>query len=163
MPSFDAVSVADMQEIDNAVNNLKKEIDSRFDFKGSDTEVDLNKKDKIIKITSKDEMKMNMLREMLLTSMVKRKVDVKVLEFGEIEKAGGAALKREVKIKEGIDKDSAKKITSAVKEKKLKVNASIMDDKVRVESKKIDDLQEVIALIKTLDLPVAVQFVNMRN
>lgn len=163
MPSFDAVSVADMQEIDNAVNNLKKEIDSRFDFKGSDTEVDLNKKDKIIKITSKDEMKMNMLREMLLTSMVKRKVDVKALEFGEIEKAGGAALKREVKIKEGIDKDSAKKITSAVKEKKLKVNASIMDDKVRVESKKIDDLQEVIALIKTLDLPIAVQFINMRN
>ena len=105
MASFDTVSEVNMQELDNAVNNLKKELNTRFDFKGSNTEVELNKKDKLIKITTTDDMKMNMLREMLISVVTKRSVDSRCLEFGEVEKAGGSMLRREVKIKEGIDKD----------------------------------------------------------
>ncbi len=162
MPSFDTVSEVDTQELDNAVNNLKKELNSRFDFKGSNTEVDLNKKDKIVKFVTTDDMKMNILKEMLIVNATKRKVDSRFLEFGEVEKAGGAMLKREVKVKEGIDKENAKKITSAIKESKLKVNASVMDGKVRVEGKKIDDLQAVMTLLKNkVDLPL--NFINMKS
>ncbi len=163
MPSFDTVSEVNMQEMDNACNNLKKELNTRFDFKGSNTEVELNKKDKVIKILTSDEMKIEMLREMLISAVTKRNVDSRCLEFSDVEKAGGAMLKREVKIKEGIDKDTAKKITSAIKDSKLKVQASIMDDKVRVQGKKIDDLQAVIQLLKGLDLPLPLQFINMKS
>lgn len=163
MPSFDAVSEVNMQEMDNACNNLKKELNTRFDFKGSNTEVELNKKDKVIKILTSDEMKIEMLREMLISAVTKRNVDSRCLEFSNVEKVGGAMLKREVKIKEGIDKDTAKKITSAIKDSKLKVQASIMDDKVRVQGKKIDDLQAVIQLLKGLDLPLPLQFINMKS
>ena len=163
MPSFDTVSEVNMQEMDNAVNNMKKEIASRFDFKNSNTEVELNKKDKIVKMLTTDEMKLNIMREMLISAVTKRSIDSKCLEFGETEKAGGAMLRRIIKIKEGIDKDTAKKITTAVKNSKLKVQASIMDDKVRIQGKKIDDLQEVIQLLKSMDLPVALQFVNMKS
>ena len=99
MASFDTVSEVNMQELDNAVNNLKKELNTRFDFKGSNTEVELNKKDKLIKMVSTDDMKMNMLREMLISVVTKRSVDSRCLEFGEVEKAGGSMLRREVKIK----------------------------------------------------------------
>ena len=163
MPSFDTVSEVDLQELDNAVNNMKKELNTRFDFKGSNTEVDLNKKDKIVKLITTDDMKMNILREMLISAVTKRSVDSRCLDFGEVEKAGGQMLRREVKIKEGIDKDTAKKITSAIKESKLKVQASIMDEKVRVQGKKIDDLQEVIQLLKQIDLPLPLQFINMKS
>lgn len=163
MASFDTVSEVNIQEIDNAINNLKKELNTRFDFKGSNTEVDFNKKDKIIKLLTTDDMKMNILREMLISVATKRNVDSRCLEFGNVEKAGGSMLSRIVKIKEGIDKDTAKKITVAIKESKIKVQASIMDDKVRVQGKKIDDLQAVIQLLKGLDLPLPLQFINMRN
>lgn len=163
MPSFDTVSEVDVQEMDNAVNNMKKEISSRFDFKNSNTEVELNKKDKTIKMLTTDDMKMNMMREMLISAVTKRGVDSRCLDFGETEKAGGAMLRRIIKIKEGIDKETAKKITSAIKESRLKVQASIMDERVRVQGKKIDDLQEVIKLLKGLDLPLALQFVNMKS
>lgn len=163
MPSFDTVSEANIQELDNAINNVKKELNTRFDFKGSNTEVDFNKKDKIIKFLTTDDMKMNILREMLIASVTKRGVDSRCLEFGETEKAGGAMLRKEIKIKEGIDKETAKKITTAIKESKLKVQASIMDEKVRIQGKKIDDLQEAIALMKTLELPLPLQFINMKS
>lgn len=163
MPSFDAVSEVDVQELDNATNNLKKELQSRFDFKGSQTEVDLNKKDKIIKMTTTDDMKMTILREMLISAATKRGIDTRCLEFGTIEKAGGALLRREVKVKEGIDKDTAKVINNAIKESKLKVQSSIMDEKLRIQGKKIDDLQETIALLKTLKLPLPLQFINMKS
>lgn len=163
MASFDTVSEVNMQEMDNAVNNMKKEILSRFDFKGSNTEVELNKKDKLIKMETTDDMKVKMMREMLISAVTKRGIDSRCLDFCEPEKAGGAMLRRIVKIKEGIDKETGKKITTAIKNSKLKVQASIMDDKVRVQGKKIDDLQEVIALLKGLDLPVALQFVNMKS
>ena len=163
MPSFDAVNEVDMQEVDNAVNNLKKELTTRYDFKGSETEVELNKKDEIITMTTTDDMKMRALREMLISTALKRGIDSRVLDFGEVEKAGGTKLKRVVKLKKGLDKDQAKKITSLIKDSKLKVQASIMDDKVRVTGKKIDDLQEVIQLLKSSELETPLQYVNMKS
>ena len=162
MPSFDTVSEIDLQELDNAVNNLKKELNTRFDFKGSNTEVDLNKKDKVITFKTSDEMKMTMLREMLISVVTKRGVDSRFLEFKDIEKAGGAMLSRVVKVKEGIEKDIAKKLISAIKESKLKVTASIMDSKVRVDGKKIDDLQSAMELMKKLEVDTPLQYTNMR-
>ncbi len=162
MPSFDTVSEIDLQELDNAVNNLKKELNTRFDFKGSNTEVDLNKKDKVITFKTSDEMKMTMLREMLISVVTKRGVDSRFLEFKDIEKAGGAMLSRTVKVKEGIEKDIAKKLISAIKESKLKVTASIMDSKVRVDGKKIDDLQSAMELMKKLEVDTPLQYTNMR-
>ncbi len=162
MPSFDTVSEIDLQELDNAVNNLKKELNTRFDFKGSNTEVDLNKKDKVITFKTSDEMKMTMLREMLISVVTKRGVDSRFLEFKDIEKAGGAMLSRTVKVKEGIEKDIAKKLIAAIKESKLKVTASIMDSKVRVEGKKIDDLQTAMELMKKLEIDTPLQYTNMR-
>jgi uncharacterized protein YajQ (UPF0234 family) len=152
-----------MQEIDNAVNNVKKELATRFDFKDSDTELDLNKKDEIITIFSNDDMKMRTLREMLISAALKRGVDNRVLDFQEVEKAGGSKLKRIVKLKKGLDKEQAKKVTSAIKESGLKVQASIMDDKVRVTGKKIDDLQTVIQHLKNAELDVPLQYVNMKS
>ena len=162
MPSFDTVSEIDLQELDNAINNLKKELNTRFDFKGSNTEVDLNKKDKVITFKTSDEMKMTMLREMLISVVTKRGVDSRFLEFKDIEKAGGAMLSRTVKVKEGIEKDIAKKLISAIKESKLKVTASIMDSKVRVDGKKIDDLQSAMELMKKLEVDTPLQYTNMR-
>jgi uncharacterized protein YajQ (UPF0234 family) len=152
-----------MQEIDNAVNNLKKEVTSRFDFKDSHTEIDLNKKDETITITTNDDMKMRTLREMFISVVLKRGVDSRVLEFKDVEKAGGSLLRRVVKLKKGLDKDQAKKITAVIKESGLKVQSSIMDDKVRVTGKKIDDLQAVIALLKGAELDVPLQYVNMKQ
>jgi uncharacterized protein YajQ (UPF0234 family) len=163
MPSFDAVNEIDMQEADNAVNNLKKEITTRYDFKGAEIEVELNKKDGIVTMTCTDDMKMRALREMLIAAMLKRGIDNRSLDFGEIEKAGGNKLKRTIKIKQGLDKEQAKKITALIKDAKLKVQASIMDDKVRVTGKKIDDLQEVIQLLKTSELDTPLQFINMKS
>lgn len=163
MPSFDVVNEIDMQEVDNAVNNLKKELQTRYDFKGSDTEVDLNKKDETITMVTNDDMKMRALREMLITSAVKRGIDNRVLEFGEVDKAGGMKLRRVVKLQKGIDKERAKKVTQLIKTSGLKVQASIMDDRVRVTGKKIDDLQDVIKLLKESDLDLPLQFVNMKN
>ncbi len=162
MPSFDTVSEIDLQELDNAINNLKKELNTRFDFKGSNTEVDLNKKDKVITFKTSDEMKMTMLREMLISVVTKRGVDSRFLEFKDVEKAGGAMLSRVVKVKEGIEKDIAKKLISAIKESKLKVTASIMDSKVRVDGKKIDDLQSAMELMKKLEVDTPLQYTNMR-
>lgn len=163
MPSFDIVSEINMQEVDNAVNNLQKELATRFDFRGSETEIDFNKKDKVITMVTSDDMKMRALREMLISNALKRGIDSKSLEFGEVEKAGGAKLKRTVKLKEGIEKDEAKKITALIKGSGLKVQSSIMDDKVRVTGKKIDDLQEVIKLMKEGDFAVPLQYINMKS
>jgi uncharacterized protein YajQ (UPF0234 family) len=163
MPSFDIVSEVDMQEVDNTVNNLKKEIATRYDFRGSQTEIDFNRKDGIITLHTDDDMKMRALREMLIANAVKRSIDTRALDFEETEKAGGSMLKRVVRMKKGIDKDDAKKIVKLIKDSGLKVQASIMDDKVRVTGKKIDDLQDVIRLLKGSELEVALQYVNMKS
>lgn len=163
MPSFDIVSEVDLQEVDNAVNNVKKELQGRFDFRGSKASVELNKKDKVVRVVAEDEMKMKAIRELLIGNLVKRKVDPRALEFQDIEATSQGMVKRDVTIKEGLDKDSARKITGLIKDAKLKVQAAIQDQQVRVTGKKIDDLQAVIALLRQEDFGFALQFVNMKN
>lgn len=163
MPSFDAVSKVDLQEVDNAVNNTVKEIATRFDFKGSKTEISLDKKTKVLTVTTESEMRAKAVREMLIGNMVKRKVDTRFMEFGEAKPAGGSLMRMEVKVKEGVDKDTARKITGLIKDSKIKVQAQIMDDMVRVTGKKIDDLQAVMRLLNSSELPTPLQYVNMKS
>jgi uncharacterized protein YajQ (UPF0234 family) len=163
MPSFDVVSEVDLQETDNAVNNVKKELLTRYDFKGSETSLELDKKSETITVITTDDMKMRALKELLIASFVKRGVDTRSAEFGETEKAGGTKLKRIVKLKKGIDRDNAKKITTLIKQSGLKVQSAIMEDKLRVTGKKIDDLQAVIRLLKENLTELPLQFVNMKS
>ncbi|MGD9807390.1 MAG: YajQ family cyclic di-GMP-binding protein [Deferribacterales bacterium] len=162
MASFDVVNELDLQELDNAVNLVRKEADSRYDFKGTDTEIELNKKDKIVKVVTGDDMKVQAIKEMMIKHAVKRGIDGRVFEFTEPENTSKGARKFEIKAIEGLGKDNAKKIVKMIKDLKLKVNASIMDDRVRVEGKKIDELQSVIQMLKASDMDVPLQFVNMK-
>ncbi|MFI3271749.1 MAG: YajQ family cyclic di-GMP-binding protein [Pseudomonadota bacterium] len=163
MPSFDVVNEIDMQEMDNAVNNVKKEVETRYDFRNSTTEIDLHKGDKRVNIVAGDEMKMRALQDMLHAHCVRRKVDPRCLEFLEIEPTSRGAVKRGIKINEGISKDIAKKIVTAIKASKIKVQAAIQDEQVRVTGKKIDDLQAVMALLREGDYAIPLQFVNMKS
>jgi uncharacterized protein YajQ (UPF0234 family) len=163
MPSFDVVSRVDMQEVDNAINNAKKEIATRYDFRNSKTEINFDRKEKKINVVAEDKMKMEAVREILLSKAVKRGIDLKSFEFGEPVPAAHAAFKREIKVKEGIEQDLAKKIVRIIKDSKLKVQASIQGEEVRVSGKQIDDLQSVMALLRGSSLEVPLQFVNMKS
>jgi len=163
MASFDVVNELDLQELDNAVNLVRKEADSRYDFRGSDTEIELNKKDKVIKVVTGDDMKVHAIKEMMIKHAVKRGIDGRVFEFTEPENTSKGSRKFEIKAMEGLGKDNAKKIVKMIKELKLKVNASIMDDRVRVEGKKLDDLQDVMQMLKASDMDVPLQYVNMKK
>jgi uncharacterized protein YajQ (UPF0234 family) len=162
MPSFDIVSKLDPQTLDNAVNSARKEILGRFDFKTSKTTIDLDKKELIIKIHTEDEMRLNSVIDVIRMRMVKQGLDTRSLDEGKEVEASGFTIRKDIKVKQGIDKDTARKIQKDIKESKLKVSAQQMDDQIRVTSKKIDDLQAVIALCRrgTYDLPL--QFVNMK-
>ncbi|MBI9112788.1 YajQ family cyclic di-GMP-binding protein [Maridesulfovibrio ferrireducens] len=163
MPSFDVVSEVDLQEVDNAVNNVIKEIDTRYDFRGVSTELSFNKKDKVINLLTGDDMKVKAVRDMLITHFTRRKVDSRVIEYGEVEPTSKGQLKQAIKLKEGIDKDTAKKIVKMIKASKIKVQAAIQDEQVRVTGKKLDDLQAVMSLVRECDLDMPFQFVNMKS
>lgn len=163
MPSFDIVSRVEMNEVDNTINNTLKQIATRYDFRGSKTEINLDKKTNKIHIVAEDKMKMDAIKEMMLAAAAKRGLDLKVFSFGDVEPGASGNVKRDITIKEGIEQDTAKKIVKMIKDKKLKVQASIQGDEVRVSGKKIDDLQEVITLVKSADMPVPLQYVNMKS
>jgi len=163
MPSFDIVSRVDLQEIDNAVNITKKTILSRYDFRNSKTEITLDKKEKKIHVTTEDDMKLRAVQDSLIENLVKRKVDRKFLEIKQTEAAAHGMIQRELAIKEGVDSDTARSIVKMIRDRKLKVQAAIQDNQVRVTGKKIDDLQEVIQLLRGSPMPIPVQFVNMQR
>ena len=163
MPSFDIVSRVDTQEIDNAVNNTRKEINTRYDFRNSKTQITLDKKTKLIHVVTEDKMKMEAVREMLIAKAVKRNIDIKSFQFEDPKPTTDAALKRDVRIREGIDQDTARQIVKMIKGTKMKVQASIQGEEVRVSAKKIDDLQAVIEKVKAIPLSVPLQFVNMKS
>ncbi|MHB8793448.1 MAG: YajQ family cyclic di-GMP-binding protein [Thermoleophilia bacterium] len=163
MPSFDIVNKVDLQEVDNALNNTRKMTQTRYDFRGSKTEIELNRKDSKISILTEDSMKMKAIENELIANLVKRKVDAKSVKFGEAERAAGDMVKLDAEILAGIDKETARKIVKMIKETKMKVQAAIQEDQVRVTGKKIDDLQSVIALLKEKDLGVPLQYINMRD
>lgn len=163
MPSFDIVSRIDLQEVDNAVNITKKAILSRYDFRQSKTEITLDKKDKKIHVTTEDDMRLRAVHDTLIENLVKRKVDRKCLEAKPPEMAAHGMIQREIVIKEGVDSDNARNIVKMIKDRKLKVQAAIQENQVRVTGKKIDDLQEVIQLLRSTSLPIPLQFINMQR
>jgi uncharacterized protein YajQ (UPF0234 family) len=161
--SFDIVSRVDLQEVDNAVNIAKKAIQSRYDFRNSKTEIVLDKKEKKIQVTTEDDMKLRAVQDVLIENLVKRKIDRKSLEFQLAEPAAHGMLRRALAIKEGVDSDTARAIVKMIKDRKLKVQAAIQENQVRVTGKKIDDLQEVIQLVRASSMPIPLQFVNMQR
>ena len=162
MPSFDIVSKTDVQEVDNAVNQAIKELQQRYDFKGSKSEIQWEKKEEIT-ITGDDDGKLRSVIDILQTKFVKRGVSLKSLDYGKVEDASGGLKRQVIKIKQGIQSEKAKEITKVIKELKVKVQAQIQDDQIRVTGKKIDDLQEVIQDLKAKDFDIDLQYVNMRS
>ncbi|HEX2261262.1 MAG TPA: YajQ family cyclic di-GMP-binding protein [Candidatus Binatia bacterium] len=163
MPSFDITSRVDLQEIDNAVNITKKAILSRYDFRQSKTEITLDKKEKKIRVTTEDDMKMRAVQDALSENLAKRKVDRKFLDPGESHMAAQGMVQREIAIKEGVDSDTARNIVKLIKDQRLKVQAAVQDNQVRVTGKKIDDLQTVIRMLREANIPIPLQFVNMQS
>lgn len=162
MPSFDIVSKIDGQTLDNAINTAKKEILNRYDFNGSKSTIDLDKKTNVVTIVTEDDMRLKAITDSIISRMVKQQLDPKALDFGKEQYASGNMIRKEITVKEGIDKEAAKKIVKKIKDSGLKVQASIMDDQVRVQAKKIDDLQAVISLCRGDDFGQPLQYINMR-
>jgi len=163
MPTFDIVSKVDAQTFDNAMNNAKKEILNRYDFSTSKSTIDHDKKTNVITIITEDDMRLKAIEDSIISRMTKQNLDSSSLDFGKEQYASGNMIRKEISVKEGIDKETAKKIVAKIKASGLKVQASMMDDQVRVQSKSIDDLQSVIALCKREDFGQPLQFINMRN
>lgn len=161
MPSLDVVSTVDMQALDNAINNVKREISSRFDFKNIKSEVTLDRKAKSIHIVSGDDGNVKAITEMLIGQCARLKVDSKCLEFKKIEDTTPAKL--DIQIKTGIPRETAQKMVKLIKGTKLKVQPAIQDDQVRITGKNIDDLQEVMRLLREQDYKIPLQFINMKS
>lgn len=161
MPSFDIVSKTEIAEIDNALDGVRREISTRFDFKGS--HCTLERKEQAITLLADDDMKMRQMHELLKGYVTRRKLDARALEFKDPERASGNAIRQLVIVKQGIDRDLAKTLVTAIKESKLKVQAAIQGDELRVTGKKRDDLQAAMAVIRKLELDQPVQFVNFRD
>ena len=163
MPSFDTVCEANFVEIKNAIDNTSKEINTRFDFKGTSAAVELKEKDKEIIMYGDAAFQLDQVEDVLRNKLTKRNVDVRFLEFGKLEKMGGDKVRRIAKVKTGIESDLAKKIQKTIKESKIKVQASIQGDSVRITGAKRDDLQGAIALLKTEITEVPLEFNNFRD
>lgn len=162
MPSFDVVSELELFEVNHAVQNTQKEIATRFDFRGSDVQIELNEKAKEIKITGENELQVQNVYAMLENHFHKRKIDIQALDPQKLT-ASGKHMLQTVKLKDGLDGDSAKQIAKAIKESGIKVQASIQGDKVRVTDKKRDTLQQVIALLREKSFGLPLQFNNFKD
>lgn len=160
MASFDIVSEINIQEVDNAVNQARKEVEGRYDFKGSQAEIQWDKKE--ITLLAEDDYKVEAMGGILQSKLHRRGVDIKSFKFEKPEPAGGKMLRQKITIQQGIDKEVAKDIVKLIKDSKLKVQPQIMDDKVRVTSKSIDELQDAIAKVRAGNFPIPLQFNNMR-
>ncbi len=158
--SFDIVSRIDAQELDNALNQARREIENRFDFKNSKTTIENDAKS--ITVVSDDEMKMRNVVDIIESKAVRRGIDIKAFGIGEIEPASGGTVRRVITLKTGIPKDTSRAITEKIKGMKLKVTTQIQDEQVRVTGKSRDDLQKVIAALKAANFDLPLQFVNYR-
>ncbi len=163
MYSFDVVSQVDMQEVDNAINTVMRELINRYDFKSVKWSIELNKKDKQIEISAEGNYYLEQVQNSLKSAFIKRKLDPISLHFNDPEKAGGGTLRQIINIKQGIDQENAKKITKYFKQSKLKVQASIYGDEVRISGRSKDDLQAAIQEVKNMQLDLALQFINFRG
>ena len=162
MPSFDIVNKVDAQLLDNAINISRKEIVNRFYFNGSKSEITLDKKTMIVQVLTENDMRMDSIIDIIRNRMIKQKLDPQCLDFGKEQVVSGFMIKKDIKVREGIDKDIARKIIKDIKDSKLKVQPQVMDDQVRVTAKKIDDLQAVISLMRRGNYQLPLQFVNMK-
>jgi uncharacterized protein YajQ (UPF0234 family) len=160
--SFDIVSKVDLQEVLNAVQQAMKEIQQRFDFRGSKSDIELNKDKHEITLVSDDEGKLKSVLDILQTKLIKRGISLKALSYGKIEQASGGTVRQIVTLQEGIAVDKAKEIVKLIKDTKMKVQAEIQKDQVRVRAKKIDDLQTAISMIKDKDFGIHIEFINYR-
>jgi len=163
MPTLDVVSRVDYAEIDNALNNTKKALMQRFDFRGAAYEINVDKKEKKLSLNAEDGTKLGAIRETFFTHALRRGLNVKSFEVEDPLPGAGGNVKQTCKIREGLEGDLAKKIVKLVKENKLKVQASILGDEVRLTSKSIDDLRETMAMLTAADVEVPLQFVNMKS
>ena len=159
--SFDIVCKVDMQEVTNALDQTRREVETRYDLKGSKNEIKLEKTD--IVLTSADEMKLKAVVDILQSKLHKRGVPLKALTYGTVEAAAGSTFRQKIGLQQGIPIDKAKEIVRLIKDTKLKVQASIQEDQVRVTGKSKDDLQKVMALCREKDLGIALQFTNYRS
>ena len=163
MPSFDIVSRVNFAELDNAINNAKKAIAARFDFRGVHAEITIDQKEKKLKVVSDDNTKLRGIREMFETAAQRRGIALKTFVWGEPEPTLAGRMKWEVKIQDGIEQEKAKGIVKLIKETKLKVQASIQGDELRVNGKQIDDLQAVMKMLDSAGLDVPLQYVNLKS
>lgn len=163
MPSFDIVSKVDQQTLDNAVNVAKKEIDNRFDFKGTHISIELNKKDMVINLEVESDMKLKQVEDVLLTKAMRQGLESNAFDMSKEFTASGKYIRKTIPVKNGIDKEMAKKIVKLIKDSGLKVQPAIQDDTIRVTGKKIDDLQSVIQLCRGANLDIPLQFTNMKS
>ena len=163
MPSLDVVSTVDMQALDNAINNVKREISSRFDFKNVKSEITLDRKDKSIHIVSGDDGNVKAITETLIGQCSRLKVNPKCLEFKKIESASHSTAKIDIQIKNGIPRETCQKIVKLIKGLKLKVQPAIQDDQVRISGRNIDDLREIMRLLGEQDYKIPLQFINMKS
>lgn len=158
--SFDIVSSADMMEVKNAVDQARRELANRYDFKGSKAEIQFEKDD--ITLVADDEFKLSQLTDILTSKMIKRGIELRQLDFGTVEPGSGVSVRQKVTLKQGIKQEHAKPMIKQIKDKGLKVQAQIQGDAVRVSGKDKDELQKVMAFVKSLDLPMPVRFENYR-
>jgi len=163
MPSVDVVSRVNLQALDNAINSVKREISTRFDFKNVKTEITFDRKAKHIHIVTGDDWKVKTATEMLIGQCTRLKVDPKCLDIMEIEPTSHVSVKMDIFVKEGIPKETCQKIVKLIKGLKIKVQPAIQDGQVRLTGKKIDDLQEIMQLLKEQDYNIPLQFVNMKS
>ena len=161
MPSFDVVSKLDMQEIDNSISNSMKEITQRYDFKGSNSKIE--RSDKIITLTTEDELKAKQVLDILNGHIIKRNVDTRSIKLKNSESASGNTIRHTFDLIEGVDQDISKKIISTIKSSKMKVQVKIQGNELRVSGAKRDNLQDAIQIIKDLDLPLPLQYINFRD
>ena len=161
--SFDIVSEVNMQEVDNALNQARKEVAQRYDLKDAKSTIDFDQKEKIVTVSSLTEFTLKSVVDVLQNKFVKRGIHLKSLQYGAVEQASGGTARQKITLTVGIDKDNAKALVKVIKDSKLKVQAQIMDEQVRVSGKDRDELQAVIAKLKALDFPLPLQFTNYRS
>ncbi len=163
MPSLDVVSTVDLQSLDNAVNNTKREIATRFDFRSVKSDINFDRKNKTIHVESGDEWKVKTVKDILVGQCIRQKVNPKSLDIGKIETVSTTVAKLDIQIVEGISKEAAQKIVKYIKGLKIKVQPAILDNKLRVTGKQIDDLQQIMRLLTEQDFGVPLQFVNLKS
>ena len=161
MPSFDIVSKTDLAEVDNALANMEREMSQRYDFKGSQSKIERN--ESVIVINADDDLKLKQMHELLQGHLARRGIDAGVVDYKQVEKAAGQSVRQNVVLRQGIDKDLAKRIVKEVKGGKFKVQVAIQGDELRVTGKKRDDLQAVIQFVKELPIDQPLQYVNFRD